>query len=170
LESLTRFEIATEQVKLQSGPVVQIPKCFVRFRPWIGKPIQNTYGGKAVLEFAGEPVFAELAALRILQQDSWEGVWVDSFRRKFRGDLPERANACDLPLKAKNLFDAIVAIKGSRGGCWDVFAWRQNEFLFAESKRRKRDSMRPSQYRWLDAAIQVGLPLSSFLIVEWDLE
>jgi hypothetical protein len=142
----------------------------VHFSPWIGKRIRNTYGGKAVIDFGGEAVFAELAILRSLKNNGWDGVWVNSYQCKFRVDLPERADDCDLPLKPKNLFDAIAAIKGSRGGCWDVFAWRANEFLFAESKRRKRDSMQPSQFQWLDAAIQVGLPLSSFLIVEWELE
>ncbi len=170
MESLSRFRVAPQQVNLQSGRAVQVAKCLMRFRPWIGKPIRNTYGGKAVIDFGGEAVFAELAILRSLKNDGWDGVWVDSYRRKFRIDLPERADACDLPPKPKKLFDAIVTIKGSRSGCWDVFAWRTNEFLFAESKRMRRDSMRLSQFQWLDAAIQVGLPLSSFLIVEWEFE
>jgi len=41
-----------------------------RFPKWQGAPILDTYGGKAVLDYHGEPVFAELFTLRMLQRRS----------------------------------------------------------------------------------------------------
>jgi hypothetical protein len=51
-----------------------------------------------------------------------------------------------------------------------VFAWRDKEILFVEAKKQGRDSLQESQHGWLEAALEEGVPLSSFLIVEWDLE
>jgi hypothetical protein len=170
LESLTRFRVGPEQVKLQSGRVVQVAKCLVHFRLWTGKPIRNTYGGKTVLAFGGKPVFAEIAILRSLQKDGWDGVWVDNYRRKFRIDLPERADPVSLPPKAKDISNEIVLVNHSRNGCWDVFAWKGTSILFAEAKRLKKDYIRPTQRQWLESALTIGVPVNSFLVVEWDLE
>jgi hypothetical protein len=54
-----------------------------------------------------------------------------------------------------------------RGGCWDIFAWRDSGILFAESKQRSNDSIRSAQARWLEHALENGVPLSSFLIIEY---
>ena len=42
-----------------------------------------------------------------------------------------------------------------------------DEVAFAESKRRGSDKLRLSQVRWLQAALEAGIPLECFLIVEW---
>ena len=41
--------------------------------------------------------------------------------------------------------------------------------VFAESKRAGADSIRASQVRWVEAALSVGVPLESLLVVEWEL-
>jgi hypothetical protein len=51
-----------------------------------------------------------------------------------------------------------------------VFAWRGTKILFAEAKKQRKDFLRGSQHGWLEAALDEGVPLSSFLIVEWALE
>ena len=54
------------------------------FEAWRGPAIADTYGNKPVLDWHGEPLFAELVVLRQWQARGWDGVWVDSFRRQFR--------------------------------------------------------------------------------------
>jgi hypothetical protein len=56
---------------------------------------------------------------------------------------------------------------GGRGGCFDVFAWQNGDVIFCEAKRLKRDTLRLSQRKWIEAAICEGVPLSSIIIVEW---
>lgn len=132
----------------------------------------NTFGGKEVLDHQGEPVFAELAILRLLTVEKWDGRWVTHHggRPKFRTGLLEKP-PCELPPAPAALFNRIATAKGPReGGCWDVFAWRESEFLFVEAKKNKKDKVRRSQNEWLEAARQVGLSLTNFLIVEWDVE
>lgn len=50
-----------------------------------------------------------------------------------------------------------------------MYAWRgaPDEVVFAESKRRGSDKLRASQLRWLQIALEAGIPLEYFLIVEW---
>jgi hypothetical protein len=51
-----------------------------------------------------------------------------------------------------------------------VFCWKEDGgYLFAEAKRYKYNKIRASQRKWLEAALQQGLPLTSFLLVEWTL-
>lgn len=80
------FAYSHSQVQLQlpSGRYVSVPACFHSFKLWEGPPIPDTYGGKAVLDCKGEPLFAELVVLRLIQEEGWEGVWIDTYRRKFR--------------------------------------------------------------------------------------
>ncbi len=54
-----------------------------------------------------------------------------------------------------------------RRGCWVIFAWRESEILFVESKQRSNDRIRPIQALWLEHALENGVPLSSFLIAEY---
>ncbi len=163
MQSLRRQANGVESFSLAPGRVVNVPKFFIHFREWArknergrpftleGRPI-DTYHGKPVLDYRGEPVFAELAILRLLESEGWEGRWVDSFGGvKFRTGLLNQP-LCALPAGPKALFDNIAAAKRSRGGCWDVFAWRGKEFLFAEAKRiklrrTKSDLVRGSGWR-----------------------
>ncbi len=179
-EALEDLAPSVEELKLTSGTTVEVRKAFMHFREWArkdkrGKPVTsegmpiNTFGGKQILNFRGKPVFAELAILRTLRRKGWDGVWVYGYRGKFRTGMLDKP-ACDLPEAQEKLYSRIKASAGLRGGCWDVFAWRGKEFLFAEAKRTKRDRIRQSQRRWLEAALEVGLPLTSFLVVEWDVE
>lgn len=134
--------------------------------------MEDDYGDKDVLEFEGRPLFAELIVLRMLQQEGWDGVWVDNFSRKFRTEWRLRSDpSADLPVNSKVLFDRIARRKQGRAGCWDVFAWRLDEYLFAETKGPK-DRIQSSQRAWLDAALNMDKPLmaSSFVLVEWDFE
>jgi hypothetical protein len=155
-----------EVIFLPSGKDVKIPKARPVFERWAGEPLFDTYGNKAVLSFNYEPAFAELVILRILMDIGWEGVWVDSFRGKYRTSCFP-LNEVLLPAEQQDILESIYLWAGSRSGCWDVFCWKDGSYLFAESKRHKHDRIRDTQRKWLEAAIEHGLPIESFLVVEW---
>jgi hypothetical protein len=158
-----------ERLSLPGGPV-DVPKCRPRFQRWRGPAIDDTYGGKMVLDLEGEPLFAELVILRLLDREGWTGVWVDSYRRRFRTALSTRVPPASLSDPIAVIYETIERASGRRWGCWDVLAWRGAEVRFVEAKRTRRDRVRPSQLRWLDAALGFGIPLDAFLLVEWELD
>jgi hypothetical protein len=154
-----------EVVCLPSGKEARITKTSAIFERWRGEFAGDTYGNKPVLNVDGEPLFAELAILSTYQKDDWEGVWVDTYRGKYRtfwGD-----GGVTLPPDKMRLLQEIYARAGSRAGCFDVFCWKGDSLVFAESKRKAKDRIRATQLRWLEAAISSGVPLDSLLIVEW---
>jgi hypothetical protein len=65
------------------------------------------------------------------------------------------------------MLDAIRAKTGRRGGCFDVLCWRAGKTVLAEAKWKGPDRIRPSQRQWLEAALDLGIPVESFLIVQW---
>jgi hypothetical protein len=158
---------AVEEIHL-SGHIVQLPKCITTFARWKGSPIQDNYGGKIVLTLDGEPLFAELVVLRLLEKQHWYGVWVDSYRRKYRTGLPEAAASVTLDGDREGFLQRIRDCARASSGCFDVFAWRGEEYRFVELKRARKDRIRETQKRWLAAALRCGLKVSDLLIVEWD--
>lgn len=129
---------------------------------------ENTYGGKYVLDFNGQPAFAELVVLWTLRKEGWEGVWVDTYGKKYRIGLPGIVEPVTLPSEQTKIIENIAARAGSFKGCWDVFLWRGNNHLFVELKRKGRDAIRETQVRWLEASLSVGIKAEDFLLVEWE--
>ncbi len=65
--------------------------------------------------------------------------------------------------------DTIYNLKGEpRSGCFDITAFKEDHFVFAELKRRAKDAIRPTQVEWLEAALNAGFHNSTFFIAEWD--
>jgi hypothetical protein len=158
-----------ESFVLSSGEQVLIQKYFLNFKKWDGQSIPNTYGNKTVINLKEEPVFAELAVLRLFQDQGWEGVWVDSYRRKYRVGLPDISEPVELPGKQKQLLENIKSHTGENGGCWDVFVWKNDQVLFIELKRFKKDRIQSSQNAWLEASLVLDLKPENFALIEWDL-
>lgn len=155
-----------ESVELLSGTVVQVPKTTPTFQPWHGPKLPDTYGGKAVLDCDGEALFAELVVRKLFVQAGWDGVWVDSYSRKYRKSFtPE--GIVELPDGMSRLLDCIYARAGNRNGCFDVFCWRGQDYIIAECKKCSEDQLRTSQKLWLQSALACGVPRESLLIVEW---
>ena len=154
----------TQAFSLPSGRAVSVPKTCPTFVPWRGAVDLDKYGNKAVLDFHGEPAFAEIAILRLLQQAGWSGVWIDTYRKRFLVGIGKEV---DLPIERQTVLDSISK---SGIGCFDVFAWKNRAILFAESKCASRDRIRLTQLRWLEAALTAGLSPDSFLVVEWSVE
>jgi hypothetical protein len=166
MQSLPEILVPTgfEAVTLPSGRTITLPKAQPQFALWDRAVTIYRYGNKSVLAHRGEQVYAELAILRLLQEAGWQGVWIDTYRRKFRTDT---VNSIALPPEKRLVYERIRKEAGGRGGCFDVFAWKDGELLFAEAKRHKRDRFQRSQGRWLEAALGVGFEKDSFLVVEW---
>jgi hypothetical protein len=157
-----------ETITLSDGQKVNIPKVTILFKEWKGEPVKDTYGGKAVIDAGGEPLFAELAILKFLKAEFWTGVWVDSYGKKFRVGMPGVVDPVPFPEEKIALFDQIVGKVGRFAGCWDVFAWQKKEVLFVESKRKKKDKIRASQIKWLEICLSISIRPENFLFVEWD--
>jgi hypothetical protein len=155
-----------EQILLPSGEFVQIQKATPTFTVWKGDRVHDNYGGKNILEYNGQPAFAELIVLKNFLIEGWTGVWVDTFRSRYLTDYWP-AKEVKLVREADELLKSIYQDASSRKGCWDVFCWKDNSFIFIECKAKGKDVIRGSQIKWLASAIKIGLPLSFFLIVEW---
>ena len=165
---LNNQTVAPEKITLASG-AVHVPRFSWRFRFWTGKPVDDSYGGKAVMDCSGSPAFAELAIIPVLREHGFDGaVWMDTYRRCFRDAMPPAV--CSLPPQAQTAYDQIAAINGGRSGCWDVLAWNGDGVTFVECKRKGRDSMTSSQKKWLESALTAGLHLDNFAICEWEPE
>jgi hypothetical protein len=158
-----------ERIELPSGKIVQIPKANPLFKVWTGKPVSDTYGNKLILSFNDKPAFAELAILKNFQDDGWCGVWVDTYRNKYRTEYWPK-NEIELPAERQQLLQEIYEKAGSNKGCFDVFCWKEARCIFIESKRQGHDKIRDTQRQWVEAAIKCGLPLTSFLLVEWSVK
>lgn len=160
-------DAALHMLELPSGMKVSVPTHQLHFSAWRGKPVADDYGGKTVLNIDGEPLFAELAVLRILENDGFDGVWVDTYGKRFRRTMTKDSRM--LPARVETVYEAIATRNGQRTGCWDVLAWKNNNVIFVETKRKGKDRIRDSQLKWLDSALHLGIGVEAFSICEWDL-
>ena len=113
-------------------------------------------------------MFAEPAIMHLFLKDGWEARWLESYGRGQRNivclaewaDLPySRQTECPITNeRILNMLHGIATLNnGNYCGCWDVLAWKGDNVIFAESKRSKRDKIRDTQVKWLDAALRYGL-------------
>jgi hypothetical protein len=161
---------SVERFRIGPGREIDVPKTNPRFRPWRGDRPEDTFGGKALLDHAGRLAFAELAILWTFQEAGWDGVWLDSYRRKFRIGYWDQAPLTAIPAAPTELLARISErTKAGWDGRWDILCWKNGHVLFAESKRVGRDDIRESQRTWLAAALDLGLEPTNFLVVEWAL-
>lgn len=115
---------------------------------------------------ANNVFFGELAILRCLQDDGWDGVWVDTYHRKFWHSLSDGGTA-KLVGEQKTLYDKIVKANGGQiKGFFDVLAWRNGSYIFIEYKG-KGDSVRQNQIQWIDAALSSGISQEQLFFVAY---
>ncbi|MCB9169971.1 MAG: hypothetical protein H6594_06415 [Flavobacteriales bacterium] len=166
----------TDQMLLGDAP---IPLCRPVFAHYTGSKTVHTFGGKDLLDVDGRPQFAEVAILRLFEADGWQGRWVETYGHMHAPALwrewkPGGPGAqAHIPIEEAWVKDKLQAIAQANGGtysgCWDVLAWKGDRLVFAESKKQRKDRIRDTQVRWLDAALQRGLRPEDFLLVEWAL-
>lgn len=166
--------------------VGELPSVFMRFPTWKGPPFVDAYGKKndSMIDLDGEHLFAELAILRLLERDGWEGRWINTtgggeisrYLTDWR-DVP-RQEQKSRPIQddgARAMLYAIADRSGNRyGGCWAGFAWRDNSYMFFEAKRqapKDKDRLKSAQEAWVRAALCLREQLLSarnFVFVQWD--
>jgi hypothetical protein len=190
LEREFRVELQTP-ISFPSGRrIADVAAVCLRFPLWNGSPFVDDFGKKsaAMIELVGEHLFAELAVLRLLQADGWEGRWVNTYSGKGEvwkylsewTDVPRGAQRTR-PIQdaeARQLLARIADFNRPRRykGCWDVFAWRASQFAFVECKRtapKYTDVVSKEQEEWLRSALFLGIPglsIDSFCFVQWDYE
>jgi hypothetical protein len=183
-----RVELRTP-ISFPGGRVIKdVAGLFLRFPMWRGEPFSDDFGKKsaAMIELGGEHLFAELAVLRLLQADGWDGRWVNTYSGggevwKYLTDWQDvsRSEQRTRPIHdsdARQLLARIANFNKPRRykGCWDTFCWRSAEFAFIECKRtssKYTDLVSKEQEEWLRSALFIGDPrvtLDSFCFVQWD--
>jgi len=166
-----------EKLQLSTGAEVSVGVARPVFQKWQGMPISKTFGEKPLIDTGGSAEFAELAILRIFERSGWDGRWVETYgasnKRPYFITRWEDCKLSEQPQSpvddraAQDLLEKISDTAGGFGGCWDVFAWKDERFVFAEAKQVKKDSIRVTQTRWLEAALACGCAEVDFLLVEW---
>lgn len=159
------------QCELPSGAVVPLRRLTIRFGQASPDHLPEgtlppTYTAKPLVTFQGAAMFGELAVLRWLEVDGWEGVWLDTVhaRRQWR-EMPHRATPVPLPAARQALYDAIVAANGGRAsGSFDVMAWRGAQVIFVEYVGRGEAPNR-NRPRWIEAALSAGVSPNDLLLV-----
>jgi len=156
---------------LPSGNVASLRRLSVRFgeaSPNRLKPgaLPASYVSKPLVTFSGAAMFGELALLRWLEVDGWDGVWLDTVHdRKNWRHMPTRSSPVTLPPPAQALYDRIVAANGGRAsGAFDVMAWRDDHIIFVEY-HGPDEKMHKNQRAWIDAALAAGVSVNDLLIV-----
>ena len=158
----------------------------VGFPIWRGAAFVGDLGKKpaALVDLDGEHLFAELAILRLLEREGWEGRWIhttskgeiSTYLTDWR-DVP-RQEQRSRPIQhdgARALLYAIADRSGNRyNGCWSLFAWRESSYAFFEAKRqnaKEKESLKPAQAAWVRAALSLRQQLMTardFCLVQWD--
>lgn len=176
-------------ITLPAGRMIHdVAGVIMRFPKWTGAPFVDDFGRKsaAMVELDGEHLFPELAVLRVLEKDGWNGRWVSTYSAgkevwKYLTewkDVP-RDEQRTRPLEDAEPRQLIARIAGFNKprrykGCWDVFAWRAGEFAFFQCKRgapKDTDAIGRDQQEWLRSALYVGnrqVTEHSFCFVQWD--
>ena len=174
-------------IHMPSGQMIHdVAGVSMRFPMWTGAPFVDDFARKsaAMIELDGEHLFAELAVLRLLEKDGWNGRWVSTFSTgkevwkyltEWR-DVP-RAEQRNRPIEDTDARQLIAQIAGLNkpdryAGCWDLYAWRGDDVAFFEVKRastRSKDVIAKQQADWLRSALFTGrASLDSFCFVQWE--
>jgi len=157
-------------VALPDGRTVRIPRCLPEFPRWIGPPVAFPYGGKPLVAHAERALWAEFKIASLFRDAGWEALVVQAFGGIHYLDEMKRGDddrGVELPDFAQGLFARIAEHNKGFGGFFDVFAWQEDDVVFAEAKLSRNDRLQSTQKRWIAAALAAGVPVENFLIVEW---
>ncbi|WP_415280816.1 hypothetical protein [Candidatus Nitrososphaera sp. FF02] len=168
-----------KKISLSDGKDVEVDFLRLAF-PRTEQSIKNSYGGKNLVSYKGDVMFAELAIRRKLIDAGWSAQWISGNyylekwidepftkqEKKPLQELPCWNLLSQIDKQCVKLFSGHIP--NSCDGCWDVVAWKDDRILFVESKHK--DTITPSQEKWLAAALSAGLNLDDFIVVKWQYE
>jgi len=157
---------------------VEVSKVVCQFVEWTGKEPKESFGGKPFVELHDKPMFAELAIMKMFEDEDWNAKWIETYARPslepaMLSDWTDDAfeNQVDDPITDDRILDLLGAISSENGdtyaGCWDVLAWQGEQVVFAEAKHGGHDSLQDTQIKWLKSSLKAGLKPGNFLIIEW---
>ena len=175
-------------IHMPSGRIIQdVAGVYLRLPQWQGEPFVDDLGRKAaaMVELEGEHLLAEIAVLRLLEREGWEGRWVNTQGGKgevwkflTRWDDVPRDQQRTRNIEESEPRQVLAKIASSRkkryNGCWDVYAWRGGEFAFLQTRRgapSATDEVKGDQVDWLHTALLFGderIRQESFVFVNWD--
>lgn len=188
LVELTRVPLKSPIRTLLGALIPEVPGAVLRLPRWTGADFVDDFGrkGSASVELDGEHVFAELALLRLLERAGWEGRWVNTKGTKHGeiwklltrwSDVP-REEQRHRPIEDERPRQLLTSIANANkparwAGCWDVYAWRGEEFAFLQCKKGSpaRERLGAQQEEWLRMALLTQpalVKLDSFCFVLWD--
>jgi hypothetical protein len=148
-----------------SGRTVAVPAYQRRETRFAGVLPENfrTVPNKVAVDFNGAALYPEFAIVRRLEAAGWGAAWRKNWQgAAFWSDI---AVTFDPPPKVLALFDRIAAVAGA--GAWDILAWKGDQVLFIESKQYGSDKLTLNQRRWLEVALDQGIPLNAFAVFEY---
>jgi hypothetical protein len=175
-------------IHLMSGRTVQdVAGVFLRLPRWQGTPFQDDFGKKAgaMVALDGEHLMAELAVLRLLQAQGWDGRWVSTYSAKgevwkylVRWDdvARDQQRTRNIEEESPRRLLATIASRARKRykGCWDVFGWRDPAAAFLQLRSgppRPGDEVKEEQVDWMHTALLLADPrltVDSFAFVNWD--
>lgn len=156
---------------LPGGGTAELPTCRPIFSEWKGPRPNFDYGKKPILEYDGAPYFAELVILRLLLNAGWDGVWVGAYGgHHYLRTMPRGWNLQSeqvLIPQDKERFLQRIWTMGKTTACFDVLAWHDNQILFFEGKRARKDQLTAAQLKFIEGALACNISPDSMIIVEW---
>ena len=174
-------------VHMPSGRMIHdVAGVFLRLPRWTGEPFADDFGKKAagMVALEGEHLFAEVAVLRLLERGGWDGRWVSTYGAKGEvwkyltrwDDVPreEQRNRNIEEAEPRQVLARIASSRKKRyAGCWDIYAWRGDDFAFLQTRRGApgRDEVKADQADWLHMALLFGderITADSFALVNWE--
>ena len=175
-------------IHMLSGRIIgDVAGVYLRLPRWEGAPFADDFGKKAagMVEIDGEHLFAELAVLRLLERGGWSGRWVNTvgaagevWKYLTRWDDVPRDEQRNRVIEDEDPRVVLAGVarraKKRYAGCWDVYAWRGDDFAFLQTKRgapAANATLGAAQGDWLHTALLFGdarIKLDSFAVVNWD--
>lgn len=164
----------TDRIKLQlsDGTTVNLPVAHPKFLAWKGSSVNFNYGKKPMLNYKNEACFAELVILRLLLDQGWNGVWVETYGgTHYLRSMPQTWNLqsehISIPRDKENLLQKIWKTAKTTA-CFDILAWHGDQLAFFEAKRKRKDKLTSAQIRFIKGALACEISPESLIIVEWE--
>ena len=166
---LSAEDLPAKSVTLPSGRTVEVPRLLrqdTRRLDSIPRTSSCWAPNKPTLDLDGQPSWAEIVLVELLERHGWEARWV----RNLSGghDFCHSVGQPKAMLREAATMLAKIDHRARKtgAGAWDVWAWKGGSYLCLESRQHQSgDSLRPNQLAWLEAAITEGV--TRYAVVEW---